>query len=164
MVSRKEAGFLTLHEMKERFVQKCKRKGMDRQQILDAYNRQFGTHYDLGHGLLPRYLRDLPVYRHWCFDPVFLSNPGIALDDRNRRMPRCTICHGKFPFASENAWGIKPDRTNPHLFICWECVHWLFKVFLDHITNFSYMFVFSDQKIKIGKYSSRVMRDEKVLP
>jgi hypothetical protein len=101
----------------------------------------------------------------WISDDVFLSRPCIGMDDRDKRMPRCVICHGKFPFASEFAWGIKPDRVgHPHLFICWECVHWLFKVFLDHITNFSYMQLFSDQPIKIGEYASRVIRNEKLLP
>jgi hypothetical protein len=101
----------------------------------------------------------------WVFDDVFLSVPCIGLDDRGKRMPRCVICKGKFPFASEFAWGIKPDRKGyPHLFICWECVHWLSKVFHDHITNFSYMQLFSGEPIKIGKYSSRVIRDEKTIP
>jgi hypothetical protein len=101
----------------------------------------------------------------WLEDDVFLSMPCIGMDDRNKRMPRCVICKGKFPFASEFAWGIKPDRKGlPHLFICWECVHWLFKLFSDHLTSFSYGRLFSDQHIKIGEYSSRVIRNEKPLP
>jgi len=79
--------------------------------------------------------------------------------------PICTICKGHFPFASESAYGIKPDRkSNPDLFICWECVHWLQKVFNDHINNFSYSLLFTDKEIQVGRYSSRVIRDEKVLP
>jgi len=80
------------------------------------------------------------------------------------RKPICVICNGEFPFASENAWGIRPDRVgHPNIFICWECVHWLFKVFLDHITNFSYSFLFVDKPIKIGKYSNRVIRNEQIV-
>jgi hypothetical protein len=101
----------------------------------------------------------------WVKDDVFHSQPCIGMDDRNKRMPRCVICKGQFPFASEFAWGICPDRKgNPHLFICWECVHWLSKVFFDHITNFSYTQLFISQPIKIGEYSSRVIRNEKLMP
>jgi len=79
--------------------------------------------------------------------------------------PVCVICHGKFEFPSKTAYGIKPDRkSNPDLFICWECVHWLCKVFLDHIENFSYCYLFLDKAPKIGKYSSRVIRNEKLEP
>lgn len=98
-------------------------------------------------------------------DPIFLSQPCIGLDDRNKRKPRCVICKGKYPFASEYALGIRSDRKgNPHLFICWECVHWLFKVFADHITNMSYSELFCGNPIRIGEYSRRVMRNEKVIP
>ena len=77
----------------------------------------------------------------------------------------CIICKGKFPFPSETAWGIMPDREMfPDVFICWECVHWLIKVFLEHIDNFSYCYLFGDLAPKIGEYSNRVVRNEKIVP
>lgn len=101
----------------------------------------------------------------WVFDEIFNSEPCIAMGDRGSRHPRCVICNGKFPFASGYAWGLTPDRKGfPHVFICWECVHWLSKVFQDHIVNFSYGYVFRDRRIRLGEYSSRVFRNEKVLP
>lgn len=77
----------------------------------------------------------------------------------------CAICKGMYSFPAETAHGIYPDRKlHPDLFICWECVHWLFKVFMDHIVNYSYCYLFNDKAPNIGKYSSRVIRNEKIIP
>lgn len=87
------------------------------------------------------------------------------MSEEGKEKPICTICHGEFPFPSETAWGIRLDRkSNPDLFICWECVHWLFKVFLEHIDNFSYCYLFLGKAPKIGEYSNRVIRNEKLEP
>lgn len=63
----------------------------------------------------------------------------------SEQKPVCVICNGKYPFASETAFGIRPNKFKkdmPDILICWECVHWLHKEFGEHIRNFSYTLLF----------------------
>jgi len=64
----------------------------------------------------------------------------------------CVICKGSFEFPSEEARGLYPLlRLFPDVFICWECVHSLFKVFCGQISGKSYYFLFAKKEERVKK-------------
>ena len=60
----------------------------------------------------------------------------------------CVICKGRYPFPSNEARGLYPDRKRyPNVFICWECVHWLSKIFFELMRSNSYYLLFVKQEV-----------------
>ena len=133
------------------FVGEMVKRGLEGMSLLEKYNETFGTHYpSISSPMTPAYLRNAVNPNGVIQDEMFFSQPGIGMDDRNQRIPRCVICKGKFPLASASSWGIKPDRKGfPKVFICWECVHWLYGEFSAQIENFSYMMLFSERNPQV---------------
>jgi len=57
----------------------------------------------------------------------------------------CVVCKGWYPFPSKEARGLYPyrnDVVHGDVFICWECVHSLFKIFAKSLCGNSYKQLF----------------------
>jgi hypothetical protein len=74
----------------------------------------------------------------------------------------CIVCQGFFPFLAKDAYGLRLNRNHSHIkeipdfFICWECVHWLFKKFSDQLSGLSYTLLSSIDEEKAGLRSKNI--------
>ena len=95
-------------------------------------------------------------------DQILMKKIPKILEQLTNNKPVCIICNGKYAFASETAFGLRPNihrKDMPNVFICWECVHSLYDEFAKHITNFSYSLLFTHPERSIDKI--QIPRKEK---